>query len=124
MIDLFNTPFDHIDRILLQDLSRIMFTDSDNYFRQVFSTIDFIQEGHSEVNSIQMSQQYSPDGRSDILINYNHVNSVLKSGRFFIDSFTYTPFIDYCREYPGKVGIYSDEFLNRYNSGWYDISYN
>ena len=35
MIDRLNTPFDHIERILLQDFSETMQIDSDNYFKSL-----------------------------------------------------------------------------------------
>ena len=44
-------------------------------------------------------------------------------GNFFIDSFTYTPFIDYSQVDEGgdaKVGVYSDDFFSRFNIGWFD----
>lgn len=51
--------------------------------------------------------------------------------RFFLDSFTYTPFIDYSqtqygqdeREEVAGTGIYSDQFLNDFNCGRYEESY-
>ena len=56
-------------------------------------------------------------------VSYSKVNSVFGSGQFFIDSFTYTPFIDYSLVDDGgdsKVGIYADEFLTDYNCGKYE----
>ena len=111
MIDSFNTPFDHIDRIFLQDFSSNLFTESKNYFRDLFS-VEFGEK--SIVNRIEMSE----DG-----IDYSSVNEQFESGKFFIDSFTYTPFIDYSTV-DSKVGIYSDEYLTKYNTGWYDVKSN
>lgn len=54
------------------------------------------------------------------------MNNLFSNGEFFIDSFTYTPFIDYSLTGEGgdsKVGIYSDEFLTDYNCGRYEESY-
>lgn len=111
MIDSFNGPFDHIDRILLQDFSNTLFSSGSNYFRDLFN-VEF--SSNSIVNCISMSE----DG-----IDYSIVNDKFKFGRFFIDSFTYTPFIDYST-IDSKVGIYSDEYLTKYNTGWYDIKSN
>lgn len=44
-------------------------------------------------------------------------------GGFFIDSFTYTPFVDYSQVGEGgdpRIGVYSDQFLNDYNIGKFD----
>lgn len=46
-------------------------------------------------------------------------------GGFFIDSFTYTPFVDYSQNGEGgspRIGVYSDQFLNDYNTGKYEDS--
>lgn len=57
--------------------------------------------------------------------NYDKVSNKFKqpantdNGGFFIDSFTYTPFIEYSVGDP-RVGIYSDEFLTDYNTGKYN----
>ena len=80
MIDSFNTPFDHIDRIFLQDFSSNLFTESKNYFRDLFS-VEFGEK--SIVNRIEMS--------GENWIDYSSVNEQFESGMFFIDSFTYTP---------------------------------
>ena len=37
MVDKLNTPFDHVERILLQDFSDEMFNQSENYFRDLFT---------------------------------------------------------------------------------------
>ena len=45
---------------------------------------------------------------------------------FFLDSYTYTPFIDYSQSVSGRsprVGVYSDQFLTDYNLGRYDDDY-
>ena len=59
-------------------------------------------------------------------ISYNVINTRFDSGEYFIDSFTYTSFIDYSLVGEGgdeKIGIYSDEFLTDYNCGRYEESY-
>ena len=69
---------------------------------------------------------------SDAGIDYSSVNSRFgdsqnNAGGFVLDSFTYTPFVDYSQtgegedgDYDARVGVYSDQFLNDYNSGKYD----
>lgn len=37
MIEVLNTPFDHIERIVLQDLSDTLFKDGENYFKGLFT---------------------------------------------------------------------------------------
>ena len=67
------------------------------------------------------------------LSDYSIVNNTFKKelnqdiGGFFIDSFTYTPFVDYSQVGEGgspRIGVYSDQFLNDYNTGKYDIQDN
>ena len=62
-------------------------------------------------------------------IEYSAVNnrfgvSQKNAGGFVLDSFTYTPFVDYSQigegEYDARVGVYSDTFLNHYNTEAYD----
>lgn len=70
-----------------------------------------------------------------ITVNYRDYDNVFgdgvnpfASGEYFVDSFTYTPFIDYSQvdgeNGDSDVGIYSDEHLTKYNQGWYNISDN
>lgn len=65
----------------------------------------------------------------DEIADYGVVNSkfgpdVNKNiGGFFIDSFTYTPFVDYSQVGEGgdpRIGVYSDTFLTDYNIEKYD----
>lgn len=62
-------------------------------------------------------------------VDYSKVDRMFskENGEFYIDSFTYTPFIDYSMDGAGgdpKVGVYSDRFLNDYNSGKFEKDYN
>ena len=66
---------------------------------------------------------------SDGDIDYSSVNSRFgvsqnNAGGFVLDSFTYTPFVDYSQigegDYDARVGVYSDTFLNDYNTKAYD----
>lgn len=123
MIDVLNTPFDHIERIVLQDLSGTMFSDGGNYFRGLF-TFDGDRAGafHGGVPGFIMAD---PDGISA----FDEVNAKFNSGRnaenggFFVDSFTYTPYVDYSQVGEGgddRIGVYCDQFLTDYNIGKYD----
>ena len=61
-------------------------------------------------------------------VDYSKVNELFKeeNGGFFVDSFTYTPFIDYSQVDEGgdpKVGVYSDRFLVDYNTGKFEKDY-
>jgi hypothetical protein len=65
----------------------------------------------------------------DEIADYGVVNSKFRPdvnkniGGFFIDSFTYTPFVDYSQVGEGgdpRIGVYSDTFLNDYNIEKYD----
>lgn len=126
IIDRYNTPFDHLDRILLQNFNEVLGTDGeDNYFKKLF-TFKFHDEADKlqGVVDIEMRDQYGVD--------YGPVNDVFhnkstgRAGEFFVDSFTYTPFIDYSQAGEGgdsKIGVYSDKFLNDYNSGKYEKGY-
>ena len=118
MVDRMNTPFDHLERILLQDFSSTMdIGGEENYFKSLFKFGKNEGESSIGVASIGMSDSYGAD--------YSKVDELLgeENGEFFIDSFTYTPFIDYSQTEEGgdsRVGVYSDRFLNDYNSGKYD----
>lgn len=129
MINRSNTPFDHIERILLQDLTSTFFKkenaqDYSNYFRDLF-VLRF--KKNSIVSDITMRDVDEDSGQD---VNFQYVNNNfdsskrLQGGKFFIDSFTYTPYIDYARE-DSNVGIYSDEFLTKYNTEQfnYKVSY-
>ena len=104
IVDRMNTPFDHVDRILLQDFSDLMFNDDAryNYFKSIY------------------------DDQDGVFGEYRDAS------KYHIDSFTYTPFIDYSQtEYDNienpdvvKTGVYSDQFLTDYNCGKYDASDN
>lgn len=39
---------------------------------------------------------------------------------YIVDSFTYSPFVDYSCSNDAKVGIYADDYLTKYNSGWFE----
>ena len=102
MVDRLNTPFDHVDRIFLQDFTEQMnlLDDDNNWFKTTYEHSDLFKEYRDE-------------------------------GKFFLDSFTYTPFIDYSQtryedgEDPdmAKTGIYTDTFLTDFNCGRYDEDY-
>lgn len=99
MIGRLNTPFDHIERILLQDFSD-----------QLLSQTNFFSEEY---------------GNRAFLSKYRDKDT------FFLDSFTYTPFIDHSQtEYAedenpdiSRTGVYSDTFLNDFNCGRYNEDY-
>ena len=116
LIHRLNTPFDHIERILLQDFSGVMDIEEEegNYFKRLFSFTPI--PNTYGFNGIQLSG----DG-----VEYGCANGALSenNGGFFVDSFTYTPFIDYSQVGEGgdpRTGVYSDDFLNDYNLGRYD----
>ena len=97
IVDRLFTPFDYIEEILLQDFSEQMgiSSSSGNYFKDLFSISG---------NKIKKNGQFW-----------------LNDGPYVVDSFTYTPFIDYSLN--ENEGIYSDEFLNDFNSGRWNESY-
>ena len=130
MVNRLNTPFDHIERIVLQDLSNFMFKDGGNYFKNLFNftTISGQEYGFSKIQMSEKDSDYSN-------VNYGAINNKLTSGPFFLDSFTYSPMIDYSvtgyndtRHRPvvedKRVGSFQDTFLTNYNTGWYDIPKN
>lgn len=85
-IDRLSTPFDHVERILLQDFSDEMFKDGNNYFKDKFE-FGMVDSSDSQftcgLNSIRLNDECS-DG---YLID--------RTAPFFLNSFTYTPFIDH-----------------------------
>ena len=94
MIDRMNTPFDHLDRIYLQSFANVLGTDTkDNYFKNLF-TFTY----HPDTDKIRgITDVFMQD---DDTIDYSPINSVFHSEKhdaveFLLDSFTYTPFIDY-----------------------------
>ena len=131
MIDVMNTPFDHIDRILLQDFSgsdredgeKLLDIEGVNYFRKQF---DFrFSPGTYGISAFSMSDKESGENYTPVdydVVNIRFARVGADSGGFFLDSFTYTPFIDYATVDP-KIGVYSDEFLTDYNCGRYEESY-
>jgi len=115
MIDSLNTPFDHIERILLQDFNDLMFKDGGNYFKGLFK-FTYRDDGRG-LAGFTMSD---PDYPS---VDFSLVNCLFAHMNLFLDSFTYTSFVDYAQsEDPlgGLRGIYSDEFLTDYNTGKYN----
>ena len=134
MIEVLNTPFDHIERIVLQDLSDTLFKDGKNYFKGLFTfPASLSDEFHGGFSGFTMED---PEGIATFVDeDETHtikcgVNDIFKSevnrniGGFFIDSFTYTPFVDYSQVYEGgdpRVGVYSDQFLTDYNTEKYDV---
>jgi hypothetical protein len=118
MIDRLNTPFDHLERILLQDFS-------DNLG---IGTKANGKESNFFTNTVGMTAtevpQFSKCGFGKIEIKDKDENQLYAlDGQFFLDSFTYTPFIDYSQvneDGDNRVGVYSDQFLTEYNMGVFD----
>lgn len=86
-----------------------MFKDGSNYFKDSFT--------FTKTDSRQFTYGFSKI----------ELNNKSLEGEFFVDSFTYTPFVDYsqteydeAKRYDARVGVYSDTFLNDYNTGAYD----
>ena len=78
LVDRLNTPLDHLERILLQDFSSVIGSES---FKDL-------------------------------------------SSRKSVDSYTFTPFIDYATK-DERVGIYQDEYLlTKWNTGYFDVKEN
>ena len=95
MIDMLNTPFDHIERIVLQDLSNVLFEDGGNYFKHLFSfPADSSGNYHGGFAGFTMEDVEDVSDFGVINDRFKpNVNASL--GGFFVDSFTYTPFVDY-----------------------------
>lgn len=120
MIDRMNTPFDHVERILLQDFSEVMkIEEADNYFKNLFH--------FTKTTNLQFTNGYEK-----IELKDRPYYDRDWPGEFFVDSFTYTPFIDYSQtEYEerwqftdrARTGVYADNFLNDYNCCRYNESY-
>ena len=87
VIDRLNTPFEYIERIMLQDFSSTMFEGEGNYFTDLFK-FHYRTDSYG-VTGFTMSDDFCED------IGYDKVNNKFGSGEFFVDSFTYTPFIDH-----------------------------
>jgi hypothetical protein len=125
MIDALNTPFDHVERIVLQDFSSILFNGENNYFKDLFT---FNYKGNNAYEGVSSfvipdSARLWPKYMSYGCINEKFGPGVTGHGGFLVDSFTYTPFVDYSQDGEGgdpRIGVYSDQFLNDYNSGKYD----
>lgn len=76
MIDRMNTPFDHVERILLQDLSETMKISGENYFK---SLISITNKGGSEYGMTKISmadREYPFSAKPD----YSPVNDVFGTG--------------------------------------------
>ena len=133
MVNMLNTPFDHVERILFQDLSGkdLMDIDGANYFKTLFTFANLDDSSEYGFKSISMHEtdaEYSSVG-------YGFVNGKLSSGPFFLDSFTYSSVVDYSVTgyndprhrtvvEDKRVGVNQDKFLTDYNVGWYDIKEN
>ena len=134
MIDRLKTPFDYIERILLQDFTGVLGIGTKvqvagrgkrekNYFTDLITFTDTTNAQFKYgQNKIQFNK--SSDDPSNL---FNYVNGIFNSGEFFVDSFTYTPFIDYSlvgnENNDSRIGIYQDTFLTDYNIGRYEESY-
>ena len=136
MVDALNTPFDHIERILLQDFSksdrasrneRLMDIDGENYFKSLFSFA--WSDGYvtglpgDSVASISMSDSGYPVSEGFVAPDYSAVNGKFASCALAVDSFTYTPFVDYSLVGEGgdaRIGVHSDGFLSDFNSVKYE----
>lgn len=124
MIEVLNTPFDHIERIVLQDFSATMgLPDAGNYFTGLFSfPEDSDGKYHGGFSGFTMADPESVS-RFEVVNNKFGTEVNKDIGGFFIDSFTYTPYIDYSQVDEGgdpRVGVYSDKFLTDYNTEKYD----
>ncbi len=96
MIDRMNTPFDHFERIVLQDFSDVLFNDGgDNYFKGLFSfPKDDNGDYHGGFSGFKMDDvEHVSD--FDVVNERFNPDSNASLGGFFVDSFTYTPFVDY-----------------------------
>lgn len=128
MIEVLNTPFDHIERIVLDDFSSTMF-DHGNYFKELFTfPSDSDKKYNGGFSGFTMRESTMPE-IFDVVNNKFRPssNGDAGNGGFFIDSFTYTPFVDYSQVGEGgydRIGVYSDTFLNDYNTGKYDVQDN
>ena len=76
MIDRLNTPFDHIERILLQDFAgkNAMDIDGDNYFRSLFH-FDFLDDEYG-ITGFEVSDPHYGSYSSTM---YRPVNSVFST---------------------------------------------
>ena len=77
-----------------------------NYFKNLFG-FGFNQNGKNTISSIFLRDK-------------------CWQGEYFIDSFTYTPFIDYAFTKGNSntgTGCYADEYLTKYNTGWFNVNY-
>ena len=127
MIDKLITPFEFIEKILLQDFSKQMKLDGDdsrNYFRDLFR---FKYRSGESLKLESYQNTYGITGFTMVdggfpQVDYDRVKEDFENGEFFLDSFTYTPFVDYATTDP-KIGIYADEFLTDYNYGKYNEDY-
>ena len=127
IIDRLNTPFDHIERIVLQDFSDLMFSGDENLFKD---GLTFESDGKGGFKGFQVNEGDDWCGTTNNFQKFNDTLSIEVNGSiggFFVDSFTYTPFVDYSQIEEGgdqRIGIYSDQFLTDYNTGVYDDSDN
>ena len=134
MIEVLNTPFDHIERIVLQDLSDVMFNgDGNSEFNLFKNGLTLHPDDHGGVRGFSVDADATWCGLKNIANSRNfadfnnafsRANNQAKGG-FFIDSFTYTPFVDYSQADEGgdpRVGVYSDQFLTDYNTQKYDLN--
>lgn len=73
---------------------------SDNFFKNLFTTAP-ISDNEPGIKEISM-----PSYATGIV--GNSLND-LKNGKFLVDSFTYTPFVDYANSSDSsEIGIYAD----------------
>ena len=105
-----------------------MFSGDSNLFKD---GLTFEADGKSGFKGFQVD---AGDDWCGTTRNFKKFNDTLSIGLneplggFFVDSFTYTPFVDYSQvgdEIQGggdeRVGVYSDKFLTDYNTGVYDV---
>lgn len=81
------------------------FNDTDRYGVKAMKFVDGVDTS--------ADFDFSLDGGSDKYLDFSGYE-------YFIDSYTYSPFIDYSISGDNRIGVYSDEFLTKYNTLWFD----
>ena len=107
IIDRLNTPFDHIERIVLQDFSDIMFPVNENLFKD---GLQFYPDTKGGFKGFSVPDGSTWCGLKNIDGQFAEFNNEFGQkfnenlGGFFVDSFTYTPFVDYSQVGEYRIG--------------------
>lgn len=96
MIDRLSTPFDYVERILLQDFSREMFKENGRDENWFVDSVELTPTHKLKQFRVGYEKIDLKGDNGEVLEDVRGKKHSYE-GEFFLDSFTYTPFIDHSK---------------------------